>query len=562
MNKYTILNNRIHINFLKLKQRAMTDNLLSSIKQEDFSTIQSIKNYLQTIENKIFLHIDNYTLSSEKRMSKIEKTLSEFTIDLSDIQIKLNENKIKCMRIDEIIQANQKLKDQILSHDNKINKHTKDVSDSLNKFNQLLFDNLTIPGLVGSYCKFKTIKEYINYNNQQINTLIISKTKVMNEIEKFQKKIQDTLSKFSSQIDKLTHNHNHSSYYLGSFSELKNNFDESVKEANDKFCSMMIEKRNSTGQTQLKKNNLIDEDNHKYRNDNLVIEISNMKKDINLIKEHYCHIIERTNTKFHFKRNTCQSFEKIKTRSPLTPQYIHKKKKKKRSKGIQSFYQNFVSSTDLPHSRINKDCNEENESKTFLTENNNRTRSYSKINDSITLYSNDIHEIINHNSPSKNMTDTDNNTNENSYPNKSDNFHKSKFHEKFPENICNGRNIKKKETVFTTKEIPYNRAKRNRIQTQMFCQRDKISFLHFDPRKDKANICFHPKKVNNFAKVKSVDNLKARMNSFNTSKNQLSISNEHKENKNDKLQIDCSVSKNNKDDHENIMEECLEDRCN
>lgn len=544
----------------------MTDNHLLSTKQEDNTSMHSIRHYPQGIESKIVSRIDNYTLASDKRISKIEKTLSELTIVFAEVQSKLNDNKIKCLRIDEIVQSNQKLKDQIVSHDNKISKHTKDVFDSLNKFNQILNDHLTIPGLVGSYCKFKSIREYINYNNQQINGLIISKAKVMNEIEKFQKKIQETLGKFSSQIDKMTHNH--SSYFNSSFYELKNSFDESVKEANEKLCSTLYNQQ--LQQQQLQRNHSADEDNHKERNDDLITEISNMKKDINLIKKHCLNLIRRTSSKDNLLRTPNQSLLKIiKMKSPLTPQYKHKKKKKKGLKRNQCLNSTSVvpNSAYLKKENINA-YNEIIAYRTFLTE--NFDLSYNKINSSLNLNSNDMHETISPNSSLKNIN------NSNSPQSKADNSSKAKNEDtKVSNGSSNSINVKQKKIVFTpketkTKEIPYNRAQRNRIQTQMFCGRDKISLLHFESRKDKINFCLPWKKYVNLAKVKSVDYLKARMNNFKSNKNQLSIpsANDSKDDKNpnpnriplqtnDKLQIDCSASQNNTEDQGNIIvKEC------
>ena len=152
----------------------ITQFSFDKFKEEIFGSIHQIEKKLNSDQEKSKETI-NYNLNY------IESKLTDFSIKLTDINNTSNLDKEKLEKINELIINQKKQNDQLISHEIKINNAQKDLVSSCYKYDRIYLDNLIIPGLIGEYCKFKNLKEYIENNLNQVSALNSFKDKFINE---------------------------------------------------------------------------------------------------------------------------------------------------------------------------------------------------------------------------------------------------------------------------------------------------------------------------------------------------------------------------------------------
>ena len=123
---------------------AIREELHSKIKNNELNINESIKTMRNILEEKI----ESICVKSSKLDKDKEKSLQEFS------------------------QFKQMITDQLYLQDNKINNLQKSTSSEISKCEKLIKDNFLIPGLIGEYCQYKNLSDYIKVKASNIIILI------------------------------------------------------------------------------------------------------------------------------------------------------------------------------------------------------------------------------------------------------------------------------------------------------------------------------------------------------------------------------------------------------
>ena len=149
-----------------------------SFKIED-EILQRIKEVEKTLNFKFeesLLSINN----------KIKDLLGKFDSINQKVEIldnNYNECKVKTDIIDEIIVFKNKSIDQLNTHNLRINQLITDATSMRTKYDKMFIDNFTVPGFVGEFCKFKTIRDYIENNIKEMVVLNSYKDQSINNLQ-------------------------------------------------------------------------------------------------------------------------------------------------------------------------------------------------------------------------------------------------------------------------------------------------------------------------------------------------------------------------------------------
>ena len=159
------INNIISINLADLKEKTHKDYIQFQHRIND-----SIQNYSQKI---------NKLTDGEKRL------IEQF----ADIKYKTDKIEILSDKLSEI-------SDRLTTCEIRLNNLSKDFREAVSKYDDLFLDNMTVPGKIGKYCKYKNIKEFLSYTFNKFNEFDLkkesdaAKTKYnLEKIDKFIKKI-------------------------------------------------------------------------------------------------------------------------------------------------------------------------------------------------------------------------------------------------------------------------------------------------------------------------------------------------------------------------------------
>ena len=112
----------------------------------------------QTIISKINEH--------ESKISRITDNINEL---LSIYASRKHDNE----NIEQLLNMRRTINDSLLDCKTQINLINRSLNNAISKYDSIIVDNLSLPGIVGMNCKFKNFREYLEfiYNELKANNL-------------------------------------------------------------------------------------------------------------------------------------------------------------------------------------------------------------------------------------------------------------------------------------------------------------------------------------------------------------------------------------------------------
>ena len=164
-------------------------NLIASNLSETKEKIH--KEYLQ-FQHRINDSIQNYS-QQIKNITACEKRLIE----------QYAETKIKTDKIEIIAEKTSKIEEKMTTYEVRFNNLSKDFHNAVNKYDDLYLNNLTIPGKIGNYCKYKNVKDFLLYAFNKFNEYDLKKESDMLKMKITQEKLDKFINKFSCEMTLL-----------------------------------------------------------------------------------------------------------------------------------------------------------------------------------------------------------------------------------------------------------------------------------------------------------------------------------------------------------------------
>ena len=122
----------------------------------------------------------------------------------TDISSQLMEHKIRLDKIDHLSSLLSQTNEQLAIINIRISNLNKDLSKAQMKYDKIFLDNLTVPGYIGEYSQYKTLREYIEDNINQVNKLIKDKDKNENELKAYRDKIEQLTNQCTQSMTNFT----------------------------------------------------------------------------------------------------------------------------------------------------------------------------------------------------------------------------------------------------------------------------------------------------------------------------------------------------------------------
>ena len=199
--------------------------------------------------NKKFVNYDNRMFSY---VNDLENHIKELIIKVGNLFEKSNIFLAKVDKIDNLGIKVDSMNELLTYHDVRINNLIKDLSNACFKYDKIFLNNLVIPGKIGDSCKYKNLKEYLEYTFNQFI-----------QFENFIKKQVIVLKDYKEKIDNLDNN----------LSRQIN----TLKQTNFDFINLKIEEVKGAGKEKFAElNDLIQK--NKIENDSNYM---NVKKELN-----------------------------------------------------------------------------------------------------------------------------------------------------------------------------------------------------------------------------------------------------------------------------------------
>ena len=243
--------------------------------------------------NKKFINYDNRMFTY---VNDLENEIKDLIIKVNDLFIKTNTCLAKSDKIENVVQKIDKMNELLTSHDLRINNLIKDLSNACFKYDKIFINNLMLPGKIGDFCKYKNLREYLEYTFNQFLQFDNYNKKQGIVLKEFKDKIEHLDNDLSRQINALKQTN--FDFMNLKIDELKRFQNQKITELKDDIQKTKIEFESN--KINLKKE--INDLNNSLNNENEKNGLKNITNEYDLLKSSLITIIKYIN-QLHNKKN-------------------------------------------------------------------------------------------------------------------------------------------------------------------------------------------------------------------------------------------------------------------
>jgi len=133
------------------------------ISSVDLQNLQeNIYKRIHELEMKLNQKTNEIIYSNDKSFISIEASLHSHDARINDLTEAMSSSKNQTNKIPEMSKTIGLIGEDIFSHNVKLMNLQKEITLTIAKYDKIYIDNLILPGIIGSGCKFQNIKEYID----------------------------------------------------------------------------------------------------------------------------------------------------------------------------------------------------------------------------------------------------------------------------------------------------------------------------------------------------------------------------------------------------------------
>ena len=268
-------------------------------REEENSQLSLVNN----LERKITLKIEKLEYSLSKKIEELTTQLETTNTKFDHAISKQNENKLKMEKIESLLAFQNKANDMLTTHEIRINNAIKDLENAKYKYDKIFIDNLTVPGYIGEFCTFKTMRDYIDNNIKEMSSLNQFKNKSDMDLKEYKTKLESLIKQFTQSLNQFSSQQ--IAYANGMKKETMKYVDDEIKIINDKVQDLRLENTKEGIRMKEKTEELIKEKENvialkeelkksfKKDSDNLKTEFNNAINNFNEFKREYLKIKSR-----------------------------------------------------------------------------------------------------------------------------------------------------------------------------------------------------------------------------------------------------------------------------
>ena len=282
-----------------------TDGISSpkNIKEDILYFKDDILKDIKQFENRFNVKYQDQKTMLKSELDKYDLKMEAITQKITSLGNKISTNISLKEKVEELYDFKNKIQNNVMTQDIRIDSIIKDLKNAINKFDDILLESVVYSGLIGVNAKFKNFHELIDFILLNLNQLNSFKEKNSIDLKSYKKKIEAISQNLKIQIDSI--NKNNMEYNNRGQRETEKKINSFFEEYNSKIMQVRME-NNQYGKLLEEKANLLNEN---YKN------VEKMKNDLEEKVKYEINKIGDISEKFCLRfDNYQQEFNNIKTR--------------------------------------------------------------------------------------------------------------------------------------------------------------------------------------------------------------------------------------------------------
>ena len=182
---------------------------MENVSKNDFLFFQNdilkdIKALESTMNNKIS-QINQTILS---KINDQESKLSRQTDNINELLSIYASRKHDNEKIEQLLSMKSTINDSLLDCKTQINLVNRCINNAISKYDTIIIDNLSLPGIVGMNCKFRNFREYLEFIYSELKANKLFKEQQLLNAKRYKEKLENLIKKEEAELKEVTNKTN------------------------------------------------------------------------------------------------------------------------------------------------------------------------------------------------------------------------------------------------------------------------------------------------------------------------------------------------------------------
>ena len=138
-----------------------------------------------------------------EKLDSYERRINIYESKIMELSKMINTDKTIRERVDKLVEFKEKVDDTMLTEKIRLDNTRNDLYHNVNRIDDILKDSVIYPGIIGGISRYKTFHEFIDYVLTQCSQNLTFREKSIIDLKNYKEKLENTISSFNSQINKL-----------------------------------------------------------------------------------------------------------------------------------------------------------------------------------------------------------------------------------------------------------------------------------------------------------------------------------------------------------------------
>ena len=159
---------------------------------------------LKMIETKLNTKLESSSSLINETLQSYNTQLNSFQNKIDDLSNIISTDKEARNKIALLLSFKTNTENTITTHDIKINRNEIDLQNAIYKYDKAILDNIYYPGVIGNNCKFRSLRDFVDFTTTNISSLNTFKDKNILDLKSYKSKLDTLIKRFQSQLDTIT----------------------------------------------------------------------------------------------------------------------------------------------------------------------------------------------------------------------------------------------------------------------------------------------------------------------------------------------------------------------
>ena len=178
---------------------------IENITKNDFLFFQNdILKDIKDLENTMNSKISQINEATLSKIKEHDSKISKLTENINELLSKLASHKQADDHIEQLLKWKGTINDSLIDNKTQINLVNRCLNNAISKYDNVIIDNLSLPGIVGVSCKYKNFKDYFEFIHSELKSNNLFKEQQLANNKKYKEDLKNLLKKEEAELVEIT----------------------------------------------------------------------------------------------------------------------------------------------------------------------------------------------------------------------------------------------------------------------------------------------------------------------------------------------------------------------